>query len=429
MSKTLSSEIAIGPWRFHRAWLILVGCCFLQAGALGTILTSSGVFFVPVCTELGFTRAEFSTWITAYFLAGIVCMPFAGILLSRFNIRIVMSTCVIAVASAAALMSTYTELWQFIFSGAIYGSFGTCVFMVPYSSMLGNWFMKRTGVAMGVASCAAAIAAAVFSPMFQFFITEFGWRTTYLVQGAIVAGFILPWSLFVFRLRPKDVGIDPYGYDPSQRPVDAMPSKGGSIPGVPWKKAIITVPFITLFIYSGVAALVGSGFDSHIPGIAISFGYDATLGALMVSALQMGSFCDKILMGWLNDKIGVQRTIYVEFAVTILGIVGLIFFRNPYLLLIAAFFFGVQDSLLAISVPTFLRQLFGRKDYTKLYAWTQVGVGLFGSFASVFVGLSFDLTTSFVPALCGAIVICLLGSILVTAAYHGRKKLKAIWEA
>ena len=38
-----------GEKRFHYAWLILIGCCFMQAGGLGAILDAAGVFFVPVC--------------------------------------------------------------------------------------------------------------------------------------------------------------------------------------------------------------------------------------------------------------------------------------------------------------------------------------------------------------------------------------------
>ena len=33
--------------RFHYAWLILIGCCFMQAGGLGAVLDAAGVFFVP----------------------------------------------------------------------------------------------------------------------------------------------------------------------------------------------------------------------------------------------------------------------------------------------------------------------------------------------------------------------------------------------
>ena len=42
--------------KIHRAWIILIGCCFLQAGGTGAILLSAGVFYVPICNELGFAR-------------------------------------------------------------------------------------------------------------------------------------------------------------------------------------------------------------------------------------------------------------------------------------------------------------------------------------------------------------------------------------
>lgn len=421
-----NSYVNVGNKKIHRAWLILVGCCFLQAGALGNILTSSGVFMVPICEELGFARSELSLYLTMYFAFGIVGLPIAGKLLSVFDIRIIMGISVIATALAAGLMGTYTELWQWIASGIVFGTFGSCVFMVPYSSMLANWFEKRSGFAMGAASCCAAVAAAVFAPMYQTIIAEFGWRIAYYAQGAIVVLFILPWVLFVFKLRPSDIGAKPYGYSGEGRQNFKGSEKSSSLSGTPIRKALLSVSFVMMFFFAGITALVGSGFDSHLPGYAISIGYDAGFAALMVSALQIGSFFEKMIMGVVNDKIGVQKTVFLEFALIFLGIIGLIFSKSPWMLLASAFLFGVQDSLLAVSFPLILRQLFGNRDFTQIYAFARGGSGIFGAFAAVLVGFSFDSTGSFVPAFVGAMILCVVGTIEIVIAYRFKNKLK--WE-
>ena len=73
--------------RFHYAWLILIGCCFMQAGGLGAVLDAAGVFFVPVCDSLGFSRSEISLYLTFYFIATVFAMPLVGRWITRFNIN------------------------------------------------------------------------------------------------------------------------------------------------------------------------------------------------------------------------------------------------------------------------------------------------------------------------------------------------------
>ncbi len=414
--------------KIHRAWIILIGCCFLQAGGTGAILLSAGVFYVPICNELGFARSEISLWMTAYFIATIPAMPIAGKILTRFNVTVPMSVSIVVIAAAIAAMSTYTEIWQWIVSGAIVGAFGALVLMMPSAVMIGNWFASKSGLAMGLSACASALAGAFLSPMYHTVIETAGWRNAYLVEALIVVVLCLPWALFVFKLRPEDKGARPYGIDRYVAKRESAKEAGKNVPEtreIPYKRALFSVSFAMLFVFGCLSAFIGSGYDGHMPGIAISFGFDPAVGALMLSALQLGSFADKLLMGWLNDAVGVQRTIYIEFLLVILGVAGIMLVRNETLLLVCAFLFGVQDSLISVSVPLLVRQMFGVQNYVQLYAWLRVGVGIFGSFASVVVGLCFDLTGSFIPALGIALGAAIVGAIVVAIAYACRGQLTA----
>lgn len=413
----------------HYAWIILIGCCCLQAGGTGAILLSAGVFYVPICDELGFARSEISLWMTAYFIATIPAMPIAGKIITRFNIKVPMTISIIVIAIAIGMMSTYSQIWQWIISGALIGAFGSLVLMMPTAAMVGNWFALKSGLAMGISACSSAMMGAILSPVYQAVISQAGWRMTYLLEMGVFVVLSLPWALFAFTLKPEDRDLKPYGYDElmkRQEAESATESEDDGKPAVkdiPYRKALFSVSFAMLFVFGCLSAFIGSGYDPHMPGIAISFGFDASVGAFMLSALQLGSFTDKLLMGWLNDAIGVQRTIYVEFTIVIVGVLGIMLARSAPLLLLFSFLFGVQDSLISVSVPLLVRQMFGVQNYVQLYAWLRVGVGIFGSFASVVVGLCYDLTGTFVPALAIALASAAIGMIVVTIAYAFRSKL------
>lgn len=419
MPTTHSSYVSLGQLRVHKAWIILIGCCFLQAATLAPLMGCQGNFVIPICDELGCGRSEISVYITAYFLSMIPALPICGKILAKYNLRVVTSICTLIVALFAALMATYTQPWMWIISGVAFGTFGCCVFTIPLVTMIGNWFHKKTGIAMGIATAASALAIAVLSPVLQQCIATFGWRAAYLVEAAIVLAFALPWCLFVFRAEPKDWGAVPYGMDKQVN--EELQERTGldfmANPGVPLRQALRSVPFIMLFLFAGIAAMIGSGFDSHLPGYANSLDLSASYGAYLVSALSLGSFCEKLLMGWVNDRFGVWYGVTCEFVLVAIGIVGLIVLRNPVALLVCTFCFGVQDSFTSVSLPLLVKKVFGRLDYTEIFSWTRMGAGIFGSFAAMLVGLVYDVSGSYVPAFIGALGLVAAGGVLVAVAH------------
>lgn len=424
-----NSYVRIGRYAVHRAWIMLVGCSILTAGTLGAIFGACGVFYVPICDDLGFARNEIASWQQAHFLSMSISMPIAGKVIEHFDIRVVMSTSAIACAAAAALMGTYTEIWQWVCSGVVYGTLGTCLMQLPQATILGNWFFRKTGFALGISTAVGSIGSASFAIIFTNIIASTGWRTAYLIQGVIVLVTSLPFTLFVLRLRPQDVGALPYGFDEKQfASRRAEEEKAAALPkrGVPLKSGLLSITFVCIFLFAGIAALVGSGFDAHLPGYAESIGYSAMFGALLVSALQMGSFCEKLVMGYLNDRFGIENTVYIEFVVVVIGMLGLVFARSEWMLVTAAFLFGVQDSFTSISLPLLLRRFFGDAHFAQYYAWARMGSGIFGSFGSRLVGLSYDVARSFAPAFLAATSLCIVGAVLVTVARIARRRLK--WE-
>lgn len=400
----------------HPAWVVMLGCCFLQAGGVGAVMVSQGVFYVPVCNELGFSRSEFSLWVSIHSLLGVFFLPLAGKLYARYDFRVVLGVSTVACAAAAALMGTYCELWQFYVSGAIFGIFGMAVWQLPYSTLISEWFDDRVGIAMSVPACAAALSGALLAPLFNIVIESYGWRCAYYLQGTIVAASILPWVLFVFRLKPKDLGLSPY-QNATNREKAMNDKECGRHTKVAIRKKMFTLTFLLLFLFSGIGSMLGSGYDSHLPGIGMSYGLTAASAALLVTALQLGSFVSKIATGMLNDHIGVKKTIYLELLVVALSLIGLVATRGTWGMFIAAFFFGTQDTIGGVSAPLLLRELFGRDDYVEMNAWMRVGFSLFGAFAPPVVGLAYDMTGSFDPAMVGGVAMSAIGAAIVFLAY------------
>lgn len=222
----------------------------MQAGGLGAVLDAAGVFFVPVCEDLGFSRSELSMYLTFYFIATVFAMPVVGKWITKYNVNRVLSVSFALVVAAVAAMGLYSEPWQWWISGIVFGLAGSFIFVVPTPILIGNWFQSHKGLALGVAMSFSGIGGAVLGPVFTLLIQGLGWREAYFVAAVVMALLVLPWTLFVFKLRPEDVGMKPYGWT-GQDEWDGRAGRqraGGhpGLPGVPLAKALKTVPFVCM---------------------------------------------------------------------------------------------------------------------------------------------------------------------------------------
>ena len=398
----------------------------MQAGGLGAVLDAAGVFFVPVCDDLGFTRSELSLYLTFYFIATVFAMPLVGKWITKYNVNRVLSVSFALVVAAVAAMGFYTQPWQWWISGVVFGLAGSFIFVVPAPILIGNWFHAHKGLALGVAMSFSGIGGAALGPVFTLLIQAFGWREAYFIAAGIMALLVLPWTLFVFKLRPEDVGAKPYGWtDEDERREQQRERAGGGAasPGVPLGKALKTVPFVCMFLFAGLIAYF-AGFNSHLPGYAQSIGFSALVGSSLLTAVRVGNVVEKLLVGWLNDRVGVQFTVNIQLAMVACGFVGFMFSGDNLVLLYAsAFLFGAQNSLVSVSTPLLIRQLFGERDFPAIFTYARIGTGVIGCLGPVTVAGIFDVTGSFVPAFGLGIAITALGFLSVRLAYRLRGKL------
>lgn len=411
--------------RLHYAWLILAGCCFMQAGGLGAVLDACGVFFVPVCEDLGLARSEISLYLTFYLIATIFAMPLVGRWITRFNINRLLSVAFTLVVFAVAAMSLYTAAWQWWISGLVFGLAGSFIFVIPTPILIDNWFKTHRGLALGIAMSFSGIGAAVLSPIFASVIQATGWREAYLIIAIIIAILVLPWTLFVFKLHPEDIGLKPYGWTEEIEREDREAGCGNAAAaGVPLKRAIKSVPFACVFLFAGLIAYFG-GFNPQLPGYAQSLGFDPIIASSLLTAVMLGNVVEKLVTGWLNDKVGVRLTVNIQLVMVVCGLAGLIFAGdNIFLLYASAFLFGAQNSLVSVSTPLVIRELFGERDFPQIFSYARIGTGVIGCLGPVTVAGIYDLSGSFVPAFAVGIAVAVLSFVVVHVAYAFEDKVR-----
>lgn len=406
----------------HYAWWIMIGCCFLQAGTLGAIMNSGGIFLVPICDDLGFDRGAIALYLTFYFIATTFTYPLVARFLPRWNFRVFLTVCFLILAATEASMGLFTELWQWYVAGVVFGIAGALVFVVASTVLIENWFVEKRGTALGIAMCGSGIGGVVFPILGNMLIETIGWRMAYPTIALIICILVLPWTMFVFRLHPSELGLEAYGAEHAAK----LDEEAAHAKGIPAKKAIMTLAFVCVFVYAGIEALF-SGYNNHLPGFAESIGYSAAFGASILSLAQLGYTVATLVMGWVTDKIGVAASTYITLGITAASLLGFSFLQDEIPLLVAAFVFGMNSVIITISVPTLISELFGKKYFAQILSYSRMS-GIVGCFGAAAVGACYDVTGSYVGSFLAGIVILAICAVLVGVALTQRKKLRARWE-
>lgn len=406
-----------------RALAVFVGCCVMQAFGLGTILNSSSAYFAVVPGAVGLGMGEFAMWLTCYGIAALFGTFFAGILIPKFGAKTVISVDVVISAIAVACFAFATEAWQFAALGVVIGLSGGMYFLYATPLLMNAWFGKKyLGRYLGIAQLFSGIGGAIFPLVFTSLFGVIGYQGVYFLNAVLIAC-ILIFSLTVFCENPAKIGLHAYGAEE-----DA--TKGSdeakiSFPGVPLKYALPTLAFVLCFIGCALSAFPGS-YNSYIQANAVSVLGDGYLAfsATLMTALQIGYIISTFVAGFLADKIGIKKVTIILYAILIICYILFSFLNSPFALLACAFFFGMNNSLVTISIPMLVKEYFGDKAYDKILSYCMMGVGLMGSMGAPVIGFIFDSTGSYSGTFIVGAVVGAVAIVAILAAFPFAKKVR-----
>ena len=383
-------------------WLIVIAWAFISAGSIELILIGGSNFFKAVSDGIGSPVSAVALMMTVCTITLTFAAPIAGNLFPKIDSRILLTIMGVIVILGYAQLSFGQNVWQWWLAGLLYGIGGSGIFIIGAPIFISNWFQKRTGFAVGMYGMLLAILSAILNPVIAAVISAVGWRTAYLVLAVVAAVMILPWTLFVVRFKPEQLGLKPFGYVEGETVAEENEEETG--PGVPYKKAIASVAFVAIVIAFGAMCNMG-GFKSNWSNIAQSeaWGYVAAngkdwalmFGATMISFTTAAKFFMPVI-GWLIDKIGAVKTNVVTLVLIFVGFMGLLFFHNVEAIVLAScFLIGFESANMKMVIPLVVREVFGAKDHSKIYSLAYGIANFLGAFATSLIAFVGETTGTF----------------------------------
>ncbi len=260
---------------------------------------------------------------------------------------------------------------------------------------------------MGISFSAAGIASALASPLITWTITEVGWQAAYAICGMVMAAISLPFTLFIVRSTPAEVGLKPYGANSGDVSIESKA-------GINLKSALRTPSFYCVFIFAGLIGIT-SAFLFHLPACMSEFGLTQMEAASILSAAVIGITCGKLGIGWLNDLLGVKWAAPIGVGLGLLGMVLLISRPGLLISLAAGLCYGIGFACTVLEPPPLVKKIFGMADYSVIYACIMTFSALGCAFGATLIGAVRDMAQGYSAAL-SLLIILQAGAIVSFAA-------------
>ncbi|MDD5722873.1 MAG: MFS transporter [Syntrophales bacterium] len=406
--------------KIHKAWFMMAACFSLMA-SLGTV-TLLSFLTKPVSEALGFSRAAFTTYTSIAGLMVIVAMPFWGKILPKIGIRTMVAVSGGLTGLAYISMAYFTTLVPFYIAGGVLGFAIPACSMLPTSVILTNWFVEKKGLAMGVAMSFTGVIVAVTAPFIAPLMQSSGWQSVYLAIGIGVLILTVPISMFL-TIHPSQAGLKAYGTkdDDSFGPAGALPGVSSS---VAQKSAAFWMIITAMFLGCGA----GSGFIYHIPAHLMSKGLNPAQVGSFMSLCMLTLIGTKVLLGWVNDRVGTANASLISIAGAALALVLFLFIKKGdevisiigiSLLILYTFAYAFYT----VFPPLITGKMFGLKNFASLYGLLVVAASVGVAAGNPLYGMSFDKTGSYDLMLYGGIVMFGITAVLVPVAIKLSSKL------
>ena len=357
--------------------------------------SSFAAFLLPIEAELGLDRATLSNAGTLTHVAYALSQPVVGRLAVRFGARRVMLISVVVMAIGGFGVSTASQAWQIlVFAGLLPGiGFGGAT-VVPATVLLAGWFRRRLGLAAGVMSSALPAGQSIFVPLAVALIPVWGWRSTYVLLGLLLALVAVPALQWLAADPPRPPETE-------RREAHPRPRAGLDV----WMLAIgyfgcgFTDQFVTLHL---VALTIESSIEPLVAGVLF--------GVLMATGI-VGS----VLSGPVADRLSPRA---------MLG--GLYFIRAATLPLLLLAESGPRLALLGVFAVLFgLTYIANQAPGTRMVRdrYGVSGVGVFmgnagfahqigGACGVAIGGLSVAAFGSYAPAIVASAAVALIAAVL-----------------
>ncbi len=302
----------------HRAWWVAF-VTLLALVSAAAFRSSTGVLFIPIETEFGWSRAVTSGAVSLNLVIYGLTAPFAAAIMERWGVCRTVAASLTVVGISSALTSAMTAPWQLWLLWGVFIGVGTGSMALVLGAIVANrWFASHRGLVTGIFSAANATGQLSFLPLIAVLAEGPGWRyAAWAVAAASLA--LVPLVLILLQDRPSDVGLRPLGATDLTLDAPLPPANPTANPVTvaltTLRDASRTWPFWALVLSFFVCGWSTNGLiQTHFIPAAHDYGMNATLAATLLAMVGAFDIIGTLASGWLTDRVDSRILLAVYYA-------------------------------------------------------------------------------------------------------------------
>ena len=409
-----SKHLADNKNRFFYGYTILA-VAFITFVVCFGVNFAFGIFFKPMMSEFGWTRAITSgAFSVSWIVCGLVSIPI-GAITDKFGPRVVITGCGVALGLGNLLMSQVSTAWHlYLFYGVIIG-IGICVY-IPLASTIARWFGKQMSTMTGILVAGTGVGALIGPPIAEFLIEAFDWRSAYMIVGVAALVIIIPIAQLLKR-DPSQVRQTASHEKASQQQVLKSGTAEFSLKG-----AAYTGQFWLVFFMFFCLGFCLYAVQIHLAPHVTDIGFSTATAASILAVMGGGSIIGRLGLGFAGDKIGNRSVFIIAFCAMSVTLLWLIFSTAEWRLLLFAVIFGIAYGGAIAQQSPLVAKLFGVRSHGLVLAVVSFGYTIGASVGPLLTGYMFDIAENYHIAFIINAFIGISGLILITVLRPVRLK-------
>ena len=293
---------------FFYGWIV-VAVAFVTMGIGVNTRTAFSLLFPPILAEFGWDRAATAGAFSVGFVVATAYVPFMGLAMDRLGPRIVIPFGVVICSAGLALATLISRPWHLHLTlGALVGGGSIFLTYIGHSLFLPHWFVRRRGLAIGIAFAGVGVGSIVLFPWLQRMIEAGGWRAACWAMAIVLLLVLFPLNILFQRRRPEDIGLAPDGEAGGAAGRRAADDNvvDHAWASIDWTlgRAMRTARFWWLFVGFFCALFSWYMVQVHQTKYLLEVGFDPTRAAFALGLVGLFSIAGQIGLGHLSDRIG-----------------------------------------------------------------------------------------------------------------------------